>query len=436
MVLSSLFYRVALISITAFTLANCYTRPSAESSATSPPKPTTEVSLSGSKKDRAKPYLGTFRLFLDNSFSMDGYVKKNTAYKQVLLELLNGANIDMGDMTVQVFAVNNLIYPLDYTGKSVAFVNQITPENKNWKQGSVYNSDLIQIFENALAEAKAGDITVVMSDCLYTGSNLDLAKQGMKGVFGLVSKKQPFKAAIYQFKAEFHGTYVYPDEKKTDYLDGQARPFYVWIMGSPVSVNTFLARVKPNVWPGYINAYVLSNQLTNHFYTISSLEQIGRYQTPSDNTIDYAELETGTNSFQFSVAAQLPTEIDATYLRDVRNYTVSNAKFRVEKVIPLAGYAPKTTFAATEFNRVRKTTANYLLLVRTTGLFADGAYNIRLINHIPNWVSQSHTAKLEESIQPTKTYALLPLLQGVTAGFTSTSLPPLADFSFHIEKNN
>lgn len=396
-------------------------------------KPVSQAGQSPGKPSKSTPAppSGSVHLFLDNSFSMNGYLGNNQ-YKATLTKLVFGSTTDFGSMTFKPFAVNNTLHPLPYSAP-MAFIKSIDPKSKAWTKGEIFTSDIIQIFENVLLKTTPSDISILVSDCIYASETFNLAKEGIEGVFGLALKKKPLKTAIYQMESDYTGMFVFPNNEKKFLSNSIKRPYYVWIIGQPTLVDKFIKALDPVSWPGYVNTYVLGSQQEERFYQVTELESSGRYEVHSKVAIDGWQLR--DKAPQFSIAADLPLVHGTSYLEDLQNY-VTKAPFSVIKVIPLMKYNfNKGSIGANQRMSLASTTASHLLVIKSNQVFPDAQYTIKLVSRPPAWIAKSNTLDPIESIQPLKTYGLGPLLDGVTAAYKRHSAAALATFTVNLAKD-
>ena len=173
--------------------------------------------------------------FIDKSGSMGGYYKKSAAFTNNITDLI--FKVAQNDKPVDISLAAEGIEK--YGGTVEQFANDIA--KKEPTPGK--SSQLDEIFESIAAKTDSGDISVFASDCILSFSDAEIKgnreinrektgflKNKINNTFNGLNKKG-FGASVYAFRSGFFGTYYdYQNSKKV--LNGEARPYYVWVIGN------------------------------------------------------------------------------------------------------------------------------------------------------------------------------------------------------------
>jgi hypothetical protein len=393
-------------------------------------------------------------VFIENSGSMDGYVRGITDFEIAIGKMLVLSK-DYNDGGLNVNFINKNVYPAPEIKELTDFAKALEP-----KKGSPYydkggkanrsESILNDVLKNILDNTTVNGISILVSDCIYsleqtkdTKSSLGYQQNGTMEAFLNKFRAEPntnLTTSIYKMNSNYNGKY-YPYNYKRNLgnfidLKNEKRPYYIWIIGEDKNVNQFLEKVKIEDLKGFENSYYLSNNQANNqpFFTVlKETNKIGSFK-PTDRkakdlkSINEIEFENG--NLQFSIAIDLENiPVDKSYLTNLENYIVPNGfiKKSIEEV-------DRNKIERRDFLTVEKTTATHIITVATSNKFTLQDLKLELSNKIPSWVEESNSIDdrgVKNELD--KTFGLLYLVKGVSEAYTTQNPNNKSYFNINIE---
>ena len=374
----------------------------------------------------------TIKVYVENSGSMDGYVKGATDFENAVYSFLSDVqHADLGNRPDSMTAKNVLI--LNYINSEVLqqkpdvreFIKALEPADFKMKGGKRGTSDMSNIIGTIISQTGNNDVSIMVSDCIFSPGKTYKAKDnadeyivaqqiGIKShIVEELVKNPNFSIVVMRLMSQFDGIYY----NKFD--DGQYiknnRPFYIWLMGDRTHLKTILNKVDINQIKGngVQNIFMISNSLSNLPYSIS-LPQPGNGKYKLDNetkTITDAKTDGkgGNSHFQISLSVDFSKLLlPETYLMNPDNYIVSNKAYGLE----ISKYSGPNT------NKYTHT----IKLTLLQPVISRGAIKISLLNTMPSWVKDcTDDIGLDINTEGAmeKTYGLKYLLDGVHDAYSS-----------------
>jgi len=396
------------------------------------------LSIANKRRDKQKPVIfnptkGTdtelekaeIKVFIENSGSMDGYVRNTTEFEAALSDLLVQIQYKYDKENLNVNFINTKIYPseIDEVNK---FVEKLEPSKAPYKVGNKSVSKLNEILEIILDSTKQENISILISDCIYsldkgkdTEGALEFQKSLTKGAFLEKSKEFDFSTIVLKMNSKFNGNY-YDKNNKNTYLDKKSRPYYIWIIGEEKLISSFSKRINLHSLKGFENSYFLSNSTKNiqPFYTVlKETNKKGNFKQTDRNKTDVKsinDIEYDNGKLQFSIALDLNNiPVDQAYLTNTENYLPSSG-FSIESIEEV----DRNKISKRDFLTVEKTTATHIITVSTTNEYSIQNLQLELSNIIPTWVEESNSIDDRDIVnQLDKTFGLLYLIKGVSEAY-------------------
>ncbi len=297
----------------------------------------------------------TFAVYLENSGSMDGYVRGVTAFEDDVYQLL----VDLGYAadTLSLFYINS--QPIPYAAGAEQFISKLEPAEFQQRGGNRSNSDLNQIFSELLQQTTGQRATLLISDFILSlgkGSTEDLLNNQRISIYNTFRQRleaQPLGTYIVKMHADFTGNYYTKDDRPV-YLTGVRRPYYLWFIGPAAIIRTLPTVAKVEQLPGFANSYTLlpvsEETAPNPFYTVlnntfkqgsfrTDRKASGRTAQGQDYVHGIEKVQASrrgepSGTFSFSVAVDLSdVAADASYLTDPDNYQTSG--YQLDTVLTL-----------------------------------------------------------------------------------------------------
>lgn len=375
-----------------------------------------------------------YKVFLENSGSMDGYVRGVTAFEDDLYKLL--VDISYLADTVQVNYINTRIIP--YESGIQRFINSLEPDAFRQRGGNRSNSNLYQIFQKVLEETGGEKVSMLISDYIFsigggdTEKKLNNQKISIYNTFRRKLQQEPFATLIIKLSSEFNGNYYDKNDRPVNLNDVQ-RPYYVWLMGKQEAIEQFKNKIGFRNLEGFQHTYMLtaSSEVQKPFYTVlSNFNKTGNFRTDRDysgrdyvhgiRNVEAASRGAEEGQFGFSIAvdmSQIP--VDSDYLVNTSNYRV-NGSYQLENVQPVAEIKQMN---ARDLNMIEGKATHILTFMAKGKSYAD--LTVALKKQTPAWVQATQTNDdtniKNDSIQHDKTFGFSYLVEGVEEAYQNIS---------------
>jgi len=365
--------------------------------------------------------------FIENSGSMDGYIRNTTEFEAALSDLLVQLQYHYDNKNLKVNFINTKVYP-SQMDEVQNFVEALEPEKAPYKVGDRTVSKLNEILKMILDSTKQNNISILVSDCIYslakkddTEGALEFEKSLTKGAFLEKSKQFRFATIILKMKSKFTGNYWNKDNGSV-YLNGAERPYYIWIFGSNEHINEFSKKIKTKSLKGFEYSYFLSNFTKDkqpYYSVLKVTNKVGSFKQTDRGEKDVksiSEVEFEGGTLQFAIAIDLGNiPVDSSYLTSVKNYVVP-VGFTVKSIEKI----DRNKLSQRDMVTVEKTTATHFITVATTSKYTTQDLKLELSNKIPAWVGQSHSTddrNVKDELD--KTFGLSYLVQGVSEAYAT-----------------
>lgn len=386
-------------------------------------KPPT-IALSG-PADSAKPL--RLNVYLEASASMFPYDAPggNGAFKRTLNNVLtefDAINPGQGKLFVVNTEVNSLglSLPQFFKEKSIFTIAKT--------KGKTTSTDFERIFGDILHNTSGDDLSVLVSDLIYSDPNLtgmsaqktlDAASSLLTTVFNPYASTHSM--LVIKLKSDFDGTYYSWNNAKQKYRG--ERPYYLCLIGTNDAMQrlyndpAYQTIRRFDQLPGYDDSWFFGRLLkaVTPFYTIlvndparkgrfkRSDEEI-RSHTKAVHALDDVQPDVTDKSLTIPVAVDLSAlRLPASLLTDKNQYVVEGRdNFRVSAVQPYAG---------------TNGTTHKLLLTTDKPARGDRTAQIRLRRQFPpRWIANTSTAN-DIPVDANSTFGLQNLLQGVERAY-------------------
>ncbi|MDP1812489.1 MAG: hypothetical protein Q8K66_13905 [Sediminibacterium sp.] len=382
-------------------------------------------------KDTSSEYVSAskanYNIYIENSASMDGYVKQPSDFKNGLYKLIGDIhNYNLSEKLLLNF-INDTICPQKVNAPTpdiIYFIENLKPTDFKNSGCEVKNSFLPNIISKAVS-ANPKDVNILISDCIFSsqkGSSKDFlsaAKESMRTFIKTELDRNDISCVILKMNSQFYGTYFIENKsitKKTEILNGQKRPYYIILFGNSSSVNYLLQKIKFSNYPGFETSYYLltpnANKPNSKIIRTNKIGDFEIEQPATKLTINDAKAggkNSNENQFQFSVASNLEfLKMDETYLSNTANYEVPSNY----NLITISKNDDNTNESLKGFTHV--------FTVRTLDLKQNQEVFIKLKSKLPPWVDSSSTEDDSNPLDPVqqkKTFGFKYLIEGISAAY-------------------
>lgn len=374
-----------------------------------------------------------YNIFLENSGSMDGYVKGRTDFESSIYNFLSDVNTNnkVTD-SLHLFYINS--EKINFRSTVKDFIEKLEPSTFKARGGDRSNSDIQMIIDEIITGTSNDNVSVFISDCLFslkTTKNVEayLINQsiGIKNVFSKKLNQDPnFSALVVQLSSDFTGRF-YTHDNRVEKMNNQPRPYYVWIMGNHQYIKDLMAKVdlESSMKGNIMNYYCWSATNNNGLeYRTTTLEGIGNYnpdrKEPLTKITDLKKESREPNKgiFQFAIAMDLKGYgLHPNYINDKNNYTLSDEHYEVFEVRAITEKEKKQLNYPVDYS--------HLMVVRSKKP-VDTNLQISLKQVFPEWINEWHwepsngDIKYEPKDELIKSFGLKYLLEGVDDAYKGT----------------
>jgi hypothetical protein len=402
---------------------------------------TPSVSLSGGAVATTKPI--SLKLYLEASGSMFPYDAPggNGTFKRTLNDLLtefDATNAGQG----KIYVVNTEINPLGLSLSQFFKERNIFTIAKT--KGKTTSTDFEKIFKTILSETTGNDLSVLVSDLIYSDpalagmsaqKTLDAASSLLSTVFNPYVNTHSM--LVLKLDADFDGTYYSWNNAKHPYKGD--RPYYLCLIGrnevmQQLYTSPNYAQIRRfDQLPGFSDAWFFGkiNGSAAPAYTVlvNDPAKKGRFKRSADEVRERAKAvhaitdvqpEVSDKSLTIPVAVDLSAlHLPASVLTDVSQYVVDGKdNFKVSSVQPYQGANGMT---------------HKLLLTTDRPSRGDRTASIRLRRQFPpRWIANTTTTN-DAKPDANSTFGLENLLQGVDRAYNPNNQPDYFTLVINLE---
>lgn len=365
-------------------------------------------------------------VFLENSASMDGYVKGVTEFETSIYNLLGDFKISGLCDSLNLSYINKSI---PYEKKNALaldiqdFIEKLEPSTFRQRGGDRSTSDLKNILNTVLQNVNENNAAVLISDFVFSPGSKNNAQEylnnqgvGIKIDFAEKLKTFDLSVVIIQLQSYFNGSYYDKTDKPISLTC--KRPYYIWIIGSTKHISEILTnKMLDNIKGGYQNRLViqpLEENANKPIFKILSRPRIGEFELESLAqgiiTGATASKENKTKGiFGFSLAVNFSKSVqEPIFFLDTANYFLSDKGYSLKSEI----IGDKNEPALSGFSHILKLQTNDL---------KDKTLTIDVLGKVPSWVYSS--TSLDDSrisnddSEKQKTFGFKYLVEGVCDAF-------------------
>ena len=339
--------------------------------------------------------------YFENSASMNGYLSGKN-FKQVMHRIYG----NLGAYIVSPFFVNTKEYPQG------DILNKI--DNSNIKEGDVGNSDHQFIFSNAIENAKENNLSIVITDGIYSvkDGDVDIVSIDIENAFKNALTKNEIETVVLKLSSEFSGTYYSEtcEPGKKAIKINQNRPYYVLLFGSSKSIDKALNEIVViDELPGFkeqARFFLTDNLKANYTILMTGDEKHGKFKATTRGSDLIEEIEDvekfekpgfnrtpkSENYLQFGIAIDYSAiGLPNTYKEDPKNYWANDQLGYTVTSISNVADLSKSSKSFKEVQRINnknKTNFTHVITVKADkNLY--GNLNIQLQNNLPAWIKNT-----------------------------------------------
>lgn len=364
-------------------------------------------------------------LFVENSGSMSGYISLGNEFDRVISSLMTQVDIsDFASEQSRLFYINSDVF-LQKDVSLQSFIKNLTVHNANTYKGDLSETSFTKLFDLVLKNTKDNAVSIFVSDCIFSVGNNDASqyigseKDGVTQRFAQELKKRNLAIKVIRYNSSFKGKFFgHKDALKKD-LNGDNRPFFVWIIGDLRLMNRFDKAINWERidYKGQLDeyAFVRSNSKGLNYF----VDQPSSGRREDNHTLSKAKLDNGKYSFRVHADLSNCALLGDSYILNPNNYQVSNNQYKIAKIEKRSVANTSHVFTLTTYEKVVPSTISVSLQNK----------------QLPEWVSKYNINPKDSDkifVELQKTYGLKAIMDGVyTAFFPKTKA--YATFSVKIK---
>jgi hypothetical protein len=398
---------------------------------------TTTTTSTPSVNDSLKP---VYNVFIENSMSMDGYVRGNTDFKNAIYGFLSDILLKTNGIadSMHLFYINSKLIP--FKDDVTDFIEKLNPSSFSERGGERGTSDIHGVLKTALDATSKGQVAVFVSDCVFSpgrGKDADdyLVNQsiGIKSTFSNFIYANPELATVViKLNSEFDGTYY--DLYNSPHTLKARRPYYIWLIGKYDHIKKLRDKIElKKLRAGFEDFYAFYplSIAASPSYRILKNSKIGSFEPdrekPQSNIINAKAESRDQNAgkFRFAVGIDLAKlGLAESFLTNVANYKLSSDKY----TLTVEAISEKEQQTDPSLSKL-----SHKLLVTTSDL-QPTELDISLIRKIPQWIDDSNSKNdvTQAGEELKRTYGFRSLVQGVSDAYVSLAKEQADYFKIHI----
>jgi len=350
-------------------------------------------------------------VYVENSGSMDGYVKGITEFEQAVYNYLTDIKISGIADSLNLFYINSKIIKWDSDIQD--FIEKLEPNTFRIRGGNRQISDISNVIKSVLSETYKNNISILITDGIFSpGKGKDAGQYLVNQQIGIKNNMAEYlknnsgaAVIIYQLSSQFNGKYF----NKTDapIQINEQRPFYIWIIGDAKQISELRSKTPEKKFKGSgvqnLFSITAGNKSVNYAVKLGSGSFVLDKKNPKTTITEWGKNSKGhtQNTATFSVNADLSGFLlDDDYLRDEQNYELSDKDFSLS-----------ITKAGSNSSGYTHT------LNLSSPIVKKEMLSIKLKSRIPQWVEKVNDDNGSFAVSG-KTYGIKYQIQGVYEAFT------------------
>lgn len=376
--------------------------------------------------------VGKVNFFMETSASMAGYFNGSTEFVKDIPNLL--VDIEgketFGKGPLKLYYVADSLTP--YTGSTQDFIREISTT----KVANEKSSEMHRILEMIASKTDSNDISLFVSDCILSypdnviKTNSEINKQKAPGELKalvkstfLKLKRDNISASLYGFNSAFFGNYYTYQNAKLK-LDGQERPYYLWVIGNKELVSKFNKKLADlnNFKPVLDLNFGLFDETIDDFETFFTYEREGEWKVDDKGIADLKASKKKPSAFAIAVdLSALPSSISTPdYLNQHLKTSSENLDFKIKNIL-LTKDLDKSNLKPREKEYLEDNT--HVIVIEVSDIYKDNAkIDLKLpLVYDNGYKALSTMDDRELDSIPGKTFAFEHLIDGVREAYENSN---------------
>lgn len=365
--------------------------------------------------------------YFENSLSMNGYLNGDHFQQTVRRLLLNA-----GQDSLSTYFVNTKEYSQTNLKDKIA--------NKSIATKGIENSDHKFIFTNAIKKAKGNNLSIVITDGIYSmkDGNIALVEIDIEDAFKKALEYNELETVVLKMTSNFKGSYYSEScKKKGGTQIDQERPYYILLFGNKEIIDKALKEIVViKDLDGYKEQarFLITKDLkVNYSLLTKGEEKQGDYTVKIANQLynvkEIEDAEKFSKSglllkdryLQFGVAVDYSTlNIPSNYLINPSNYSIeNNTGYKVDEIKTIENLSKDSQTYKWIQNLNKKGNMNFTHIVvvkAKSKLYGDLKVNLDI--NFPSWIKKTGSENDCEIKGDTKTtFAFDRLMNGISKAY-------------------
>lgn len=281
-------------------------------------------------------------VYIENSASMDGYVKGVTEFEQAIYSYISDIKLADFCEALNLNYINSQV--LKQPDDVSDFIEKLEPSSFRIKGGNRSTTDISNLFQSIMEKQGENDIAILISDFVFSPGKKDASEYltnqqiGIKTQFATKLKDYPnYSAVLYRLVSKFDGKYYNKFDNPISI--NAERPFYIWLLGDKDQLYRLTDEIKKeNIkGKGVQNIFCISKMSADkNSYGILPMPRIGTFQIDPANvktSILKSKIDKKNPGEKFMVSFGVDYSsylLEDSYLTDPQNYEINNKAYTIE----------------------------------------------------------------------------------------------------------
>ncbi|HEY5408523.1 MAG TPA: hypothetical protein VIJ92_15625 [Ginsengibacter sp.] len=370
--------------------------------------------------------ISKIHFYIDNSASMGGYFNDKTEFDEIVAEM--AAKINKQIKPLDIFFIADSIIP--YTKPVEGFGDDIAQTSPAHQKSSQLQNMIKQIADHN----DSNDVSLLVSDCILSfpdeaiKNNKNINQQKAPSLKNDVYqtfydlKAKGVATTVYAFTSKFYsnakkGIYYYDYQNNKKILNGEERPFYIWVIANKDLLVKFNSKINDisGFKPEKSLDFGLSEQPITKYDVATQSERIGDWNwSKNDSTI--GDINVKKSAEEFTIA--LDCKSLPLYAQDV-NYIQTHlqlaqkgceATFKVKDKQSI----DKSKFKSNQQKELYEDASHFIVFTVNSMMLPTASIEVTLPKQYDTWYTQWSTMDdTKEDSLKNKTFAFEYLINGV-----------------------
>tara|TARA_B110000503_G_scaffold127806_1_gene197995 strand:- start:5860 stop:7155 length:1296 start_codon:yes stop_codon:yes gene_type:complete len=359
--------------------------------------------------------------YFENSGSMNGYLD-GRKFKQTMHRI-----IDEDKVGFEPFFVNMMEY------KTSNLLSKI--DNKKIRTENIGGSDHKFIFENAIKNSSGNNLSIVVTDGIYStpSGDTDIVGIDIENSFFKALSENKIETVVLKMASNYSGLY-YTGSKCGTVPINQERPYYILLFGNKKIIDKALKDIVViDELPGFkkqARFFITDNLKVNYTILTRGEEKKGSFRKSTRGgkglVKDIEDVERDDRAaepyIQFAIGIDYSgISIPDSYLIEKNNYKIGGTtEFDIEdiKTVKTLSKTSRTYLEIEKVNKNNSIKLSNLITVKAKFNFT-GDLLINLENNIPSWIPNTGTENdCDITGNTNQTFAFDKLMTGISKAYS------------------